>query len=396
MFNERFRTNYNTFSNYAFEEAESPFNIQMVQTKQETYQTGTSPFEGALEEGSPFTNVEFTEAEDGSPEFSSCVLKARNSARSKYIPSVESPRISDIYRRLSKDPNAKRLINSKVDQEFSKITGFSGKLDPKKATDMPNIRIWLRIRDCVINDYLSKCTTNPTNVPSGITSEQWMALCSILSGRETSLPQQQEQELAYYLIQFIKVEVWEPHSGNWVLFGGIGTSEKVGNWVSLGRFNDLKKDDSKPFLTGRIDDRPGGLVALREIDHLYVSVKGISLGRFETWEPAIPKDITIGTDVILPFGPKVLEKVKKAEQWWDETSAYVKDKLGAFFPTTVLKPFHMAVTSKDLKADTINQNGNAVPAVYHGFPVGKLDYTIYWRATRLDCTKDSRCKLGGY
>jgi hypothetical protein len=86
-----------------------------------------------------------------SPHLQSCVVAANDTAESRepYLP--WKSRHSQKYWALP--PDERKKINDQTEKIFQNVRGPTPKLNPKNPNHMPNIRIWLKIRDCVTYEY---------------------------------------------------------------------------------------------------------------------------------------------------------------------------------------------------------------------------------------------------
>ena len=143
MVKDPFRPSYNIFGNnnnstvVKEEESESvsPFNIQLLQTKQESY---TSPILDLSESISLQSETNFFESASESPhEIANRLTKGK-----PYVPGELSKR----YQALS--PQERTKVAQEVNQRFRKLIGNNNLvLDPKNPKDRPMIRLWLQLRD---------------------------------------------------------------------------------------------------------------------------------------------------------------------------------------------------------------------------------------------------------
>ena len=174
MSKERFRPSYNIFGNnnnstvVKEEESESvsPFNIQLLQTKQESYtspildlsesislQSETNFFESASESVSPFRIIQYAEGETPH-EIANRLTKGK-----PYVPGELSKR----YQALS--PQECTKVAQEVNQRFRKLIGNNNLvLDPKNPKDRPLQTLWLQLRDQVMSER-SKTSREPIAPP---------------------------------------------------------------------------------------------------------------------------------------------------------------------------------------------------------------------------------------
>jgi hypothetical protein len=100
-----------------------------------------------------------------SPNLQSCVAVANDTAKSHepYLP--WKSRHSAMYWALP--PEERTKINDQTERIFQNVRGPTPKLNPKNPNHMPNVRIWLKTRDCItFSYYLENRGTSGKNIPS--------------------------------------------------------------------------------------------------------------------------------------------------------------------------------------------------------------------------------------
>ncbi len=292
MVKEPFRPSYNSFGNNnnrtveeseSESESESPFNIHMLQTKQESYtspirdlsestslQSEANPFEASSESVSPFRIIQYTEYETPH-EIANRLTKGK-----PYVPG----NWAKLYQALP--PQECTKVAQEVNQRFRKLIGNNNLVpNPKNPKDCPLQTLWLQLRDKVMSER-SKISRGPIAPP-------------VLKPQDPSFP---SKDLPLVLAGPIvrratKTSVWF-----W-----IALNEKI-----IGIYTTMFRYDSEGKILNKIPlSRPTTII--RQLGKNF----WVALFEVNPLEGSFPTDTIIGYDVEFQFYNKIPEHRKLSD-----------------------------------------------------------------------------------